>query len=204
MKLQNKTLLLVPFLVLAIPLIAGAVPVGTFSSNLNPAGQTFYGDGAVYGDGYLQIPTANNKGEKCLQCHQGIPADFNASVIIPDKRSYLRTGHGNMVKKVTSPPQAWKGAYGELYPTTSAGHPINWTTGKVDLGGYCDVGGFEGQFLKSTCETTEACTLDASSHPAVYCKTVTVRRRRGMEKGQMDVCYPIGGHHLSDRRLDVD
>ncbi len=168
MKLQTKWLLVVAVLVLAIPMIAGAVPVGTFTSDLNPAGQTFYGDGAVYGDGYLQAPPANNEGEKCLQCHQGIPADFNASVIIPDKRSYLRTGHGNMVKKVTSPPQIWKGAYGDPYPTTSAGHPINWTTGKVDLGGYCDVGGFEGQFLKSTCEITKACTLDASNHPAVY------------------------------------
>ena len=73
-----------------------------------------------------------------------------------------------MVKKVTSPPQAWKGANGELYPTTSAGHPIDWITGKVDLGGYCDVGGFEGQFEKNKCEAATACTLDASSHPAVY------------------------------------
>ena len=30
------------------------------------------------------------------------------------------------------------------------------------------MGGFEGQFLKSTCEATTACTLDASNHPAVY------------------------------------
>jgi hypothetical protein len=167
MKVQTKLLLMVGFLVLAMPLTGWAAPVGTFSSDLSSS-QTFYGDGAVYGDGYLQLPPANNKGDKCLQCHQGIPADFNPSVIIPDKRFYLRTGHGNMVKKVTSPPQKWRGALGELYPTTSAGHPINWTTGKVDLGGYCDVGGFEGQFLKSTCEATTACTLDASNNPAAY------------------------------------
>jgi hypothetical protein len=155
---------MVAFLVLAIPLaipvIAGAAPVGTFSSDLSPS-QTFYGDGAIYGDGYLQAPPANNSGEKCLECHRSGGTG-------PDKSSYLRTGHGNMVKKVTSPPQAWKGANGELYPTTSAGHPIDWTTGKVNLGGYCDVGGFEGQFLKDVCEATKACTLDASNHPAVY------------------------------------
>ena len=114
MKLQAKMLLMVAFLILAAPMIAGAAPVGTFTSDLNPAGQTFYGDGAVYGDGYLQAPPPNQDGDKCLQCHQGIPADFDPSLIIPDKRSYLRTGHGNMLKKVTSPPQAWKGALGDL------------------------------------------------------------------------------------------
>jgi len=163
MKLQgNRMLSMVAFFVLAMPLIAGAAPVGTFTSDLNRTapGQTFYGDGAVYGSGFLQVPPANPNGDKCLECHQG--------GIAPDKGSYLRTGHGTMVTKVTSPPQAWRGPLGDLYPTTSAGHPIDWTTGKVDLGGFCDVGGFEGQFEKEVCEATTACTLDASSHPQVY------------------------------------
>lgn len=172
MKLQSKMPLplMVAFLVLVIPMMAGAAPIGTFTSELNPTapGQTFYGDGAVYGSGYLQAPPVNLSGDKCLQCHQGVPADFNPNVIIPDKRSYLRTGHGNMLKKVTSPPQVWNGADGLPHSTTSEGHVIDWTTGTVDLGGFCDVGGFSGQFLKSTCEATTACTLDASNHPASY------------------------------------
>jgi hypothetical protein len=144
---------MVAFLVLAIPMIAGAVPVGTFTSELNPAGQTFYGDGAAYGDGFLQAPPANPAGDKCLECHQGQGS-------APDKTSYLRTGHGNMVLKVTSTPQAWRGPLGEPYKLTNPfGHPIDWTTGKVDLGGQCDIGGFEGQFSQEDCEDTTACTL---------------------------------------------
>lgn len=181
MKDQAKMLSVVAFLVLAIPMIAGAAPVGTFSSDLSSS-QTFYGDGAVYGDGYLQAPPVNLSGDKCLQCHQGVPADFDPNVTIPDKRSYLRTGHGNMVKKVTSPPQVWKGAYGDPYPTTSVGHPINWATGKVDLGGFCDVGGFEGQFEKEACEETKACTLDASMHPAQYATEAACVAAKGIWK----------------------
>jgi hypothetical protein len=181
MKLQAKMQSVVAVLVLALPIIAGAAPIGAFSSNLSPS-QTFYGDGAVYGNGFLQAPPVNQSGDKCLQCHQGVPASFDPNTIIPDKRSYLRTGHGNMVKKVTSPPQAWRGALGDLYPTTSAGHPIDWTTGKVDLGGFCDVGGFEGQFLKSTCEATTACTLDASSHPQVYTTSASCNAANGQWK----------------------
>ena len=81
MKLQGKMVSMVAFLVLAIPIIAGAAPVGTFTSDLNRTapGQTFYGDGAVYGNGFLQPPPVNQSGDKCLQCHQGIPADFNPS-----------------------------------------------------------------------------------------------------------------------------
>jgi len=187
MKLQVKMVSMVAFLVLAIPMIAGAAPVGTFTSDLNRTapGQTFYGDGAVYGNGFLQAPPANNKGEKCLQCHQGIPADFNPSVIIPDKRSYLRTGHGNMLKKVTSPPQAWRGALGDLYPTDATGHVINWAAGTIDLGGFCDVGGFEGQFLQSTCEATTACTLAASNYPSpAYTQATCIAASGQWKKGK--------------------
>jgi hypothetical protein len=157
MKLQTKMLLTMACLILATPMIAGAAPVGTFTSELNPTGQTFYGDGAVYGNGYLQPPAANLQGEKCLECHQGILG-------IPDKSSYLRTGHGNMVKKVL-PNQVWKGAGGEPHPFTNPfGHVIDWSTGtgRVNLGGFCDVGGFEGQFDKADCESITACTLAAN------------------------------------------
>jgi len=194
MKLQTKMPLMVAFLILAMPLaipvIAGAAPVGTFTSELNPAGQTFYGDGAVYGDGYLQLPPPNQAGDKCLQCHQGIPADFDPSLIIPDKRSYLRTGHGNMLKKVTSPPQVWKGALGEPYPTTNFGHKIDWTTGKVDLGGFCDIGGFEGQFNQEECESYTACTLDANQATATYPAAANDVVQR--EKNKAD-CIAAGG-----------
>ena len=63
MKLQGKMVSMVAFLVLAIPIIAGAAPVGTFTSDLNRTapGQTFYGDGAVYGNGFLQAPPVNHE-----------------------------------------------------------------------------------------------------------------------------------------------
>ena len=79
MKLRTKMLLMVAFLVLAIPMIGGAAPVGTFTSDLSPTapGQTFYGDGAVYGNGYLQAPPANNKGDKCLRVPPGHSCDFD-------------------------------------------------------------------------------------------------------------------------------
>src|SRR5512139_719120 len=107
MNRRNSCLPLMAFFALALLLIMGpgyaqALPVGTFTSELNATGQTFWGDGAVYGNGYLQPPAINTAGEKCLECHQaGGPA--------PDKSSYLRTGHGNMVKKVSAG-QIWKGA----------------------------------------------------------------------------------------------
>ena len=189
MKLQTK-LLMVAVLVLAmpltIPMIAVAAPVGTFSSDLGvftgQATQTFYGDGAVYGNGFLQPPDVNQNGNQCLQCHQGVPADFDPTVIIPDKRSYLRTGHGNMLKKVTAPPQVWNGADNAPYPTDATGHVINWAAGTIDLGGFCDVGGFEGQFLQSTCEATTACTLDASMYPAAYTTSSTCTTAGGKWK----------------------
>jgi len=174
----------VAVLVLAIPIIAGAAPVGTFTSDLSRTapGQTFYGDGAVNGNGFLQAPPVNQSGDKCLQCHQGVPASFDPKTIIPDKRSYLRTGHGNMLKKVTSPPQAWRGAEGDLYPTDATGHVINWAAGTIDLGGFCDVGGFEGQFLKSTCEATTACTLDANKYPAAFTTSAACTAASGQWK----------------------
>ncbi len=169
MKAQSKVLLVMACLVLAIPMTAGAAPVGTFTSELNPTapGQTFYGDGSVFGSGYLQAPPPNNKGDRCLQCHQGIPADFNPNVIIPDKSSYLRTGHGNMLKKV-SPNQVWRGVTKEPHPFTNPfGHVIDWSTGsgRVNLGGFCDVGGFEGQFDEADCVSVSGCTLAASDFP---------------------------------------
>ena len=166
MKLQGKMVSMVAFLVLAIPIIAGAAPVGTFSSNLN-----YPWPDILWRRRRLRrwLSAGASDQHKWRQMSSVPPGCFLApNVTAADKRSYLRTGHGNMVKKVTSPPQKWRGAEGGLYPTTSVGHPINWTTGKVDLGGFCDVGGFEGQFLKSTCEATTACTLDANDHPAVY------------------------------------
>jgi hypothetical protein len=130
------------FLLLMGPGYAGAAPIGTFSSDLSAA-QTFWGDGAVYGNGYLQPPPVNTSGQTCLECHQ-------AGTGISDKTSYLRTGHGNMLVKNT-PPQAWKGANGLPYPTDASGHVINWATGKVDLGGWCTKTSGEGQFTEEGC-----------------------------------------------------
>ncbi len=152
MNRRNRFLPLIAFLAFALLLLmgpgsAGAAPVGTFTSELNPTppGQTFFGDGAVYGNGYLQPPLANTAtGERCLECHQ-------PGTGISDKSSYLRTGHGNMVVKTTPPPQAWKGANGLPYPTDASGHVIDWPSGKVDLGGTCSKTSGEGQFTEEGC-----------------------------------------------------
>ena len=193
MKFQTKMLFGVVVLILGIPFMAGAAPIGTFSSDLSSS-QTFYGDGAVYGDGYLQAPAANFQGTTCLECHQGL---FG----IPDKKSYLRTGHGNMVKKVTSPPQSWKGVGEQPH---SAANPfaqvIDQTIGKVDLGGFCDVGGFEGQFDKAECEDNTACTLAASDFPSPAYKKDTCEAAGGeWRKGVwtpasrlVDILYFVG------------
>jgi hypothetical protein len=133
------------FLLFMAPGYVGAAAVGTYPSELNAGGQTFYGDGAVYGGGYLQAPALNLSGDKCLECHQ------SGGGLALDMRSYLRTGHGNMVVKTTPPPQAWNGANALPYPTDASGHAIDWTTGKVDLGGWCSVTTGEGQFTEEGC-----------------------------------------------------
>jgi hypothetical protein len=142
----------------------GWAQVGTYTSELvpNAPGQTFWGDGAIYVNGYLGVPAHNPTGNKCLECHQA------AAPVASDMSSYLRTGHGNMLKKVTAPPQIWYGANQQPYLHDASGHPIDWATGTVDLEGWCDVGGFEGQFEKDVCEATTRCTLDASKYPATY------------------------------------
>jgi hypothetical protein len=144
------------FLLLMGPGFAWAAAVGTWPSELNPTGQTFYGDGATYVNGYLDPPSYNPiTGEKCLECHR------SGALVALDKSSYLRTGHGNMLKKV-SPGQVWRGVTTQPHAATNPyGHVIDWTTGsgRVNLGGSCDVGGFEGQFDQEECETTPACTL---------------------------------------------
>ena len=183
------------FLILMAPGDAGAAPVGTYSSELNAGGQTFWGDGAVYGSGYLQAPPANPAGEKCLECHQSGGG-------APDKTSYLRTGHGNMVKKVSAS-QVWRGATAQPHSATNPfGHLIDWSTGsgRVNLGGYCDVGGFEGQFSQEDCEAATACTLakDDFISPA-YTKTTCEAAGGTWKKGVWtpaerwaDIIYFVG------------
>jgi len=40
--------------------------VGTWPSELNPTGQTFYGDGATYVNGYLDPPSYNRLQERSV------------------------------------------------------------------------------------------------------------------------------------------
>ena len=130
----TKVLCISALVVLMIPLSAGAAPLGTWSSDLNPAGQTFWGDGAVYGGGYLTAPAGTFFGTgTCLECHQGIPDPFAPGVTVPDKRSYLKTGHGNMLEKVTAG-QPFNGPLGVPYPKDSVGQILNWSNATIDLG----------------------------------------------------------------------
>lgn len=147
----TKVLCISALLVLAIPLAAGAAPVGTFSSDLNPAGQTFWGDGAVYGGGYLIAPAQNFFGSGvCLECHGGLNEPFPPFSPIPNKSSYLKTGHGNMLEKVTAG-QPFKGPLGVPYPKDSVGHVLNFTNATIDLGGTCAGFTGEGQFDAAGC-----------------------------------------------------
>ena len=200
MERRNGSLSVIVFFTMAFlltmgPGYAGAqTPVGQFTSELVPGGdgQKFYGDGAAYdaATGYLGL-SASASGAKgnCLACHN-------------EKSTYLKTGHGNMLKKVSAN-QIWRGATTEPHSLTNPfGHVIDWSTGsgRVNLGGYCDVGGFEGQFSQEDCEAATACTSakDDFISPA-YTATSCVAAGGTWKKGVwtpadrwVDIIYFVG------------
>ena len=151
MSQKTKLFLIAAFLVMSVPVAALAAPLGTWSSELNPAGQTFWGDGAIYGSGYLVAPPQNWSGSGvCLECHGGLNEPFPPFAPIPNKSSYLKTGHGNMLEKVTAG-QPFNGPLGVPYPADSVGHVLNWTNATIDLGGTCAGFTGEGQFDAAGC-----------------------------------------------------
>ncbi len=108
MKLRTKMLLMVVFFVMAMPLIF-----------MTGNAKAYVGDGATPatnpdpGATGKRYSAANAPSNTCLNCH--------ASGSI-DKSSYLKTGHRNMMRKVTTGGYTnWGGADGQAYTTGVAG-----------------------------------------------------------------------------------
>ncbi len=112
--MRNKIAAVSVLLILALlPIysVSLATTLPYTSTSGDSIGQKFYGDGALidnisgaYVAPAFKAPTfVNGKSttNACLQCHQGQTfAMFNRqSVSAPDMRSYLRTGHRNMLRR---------------------------------------------------------------------------------------------------------
>lgn len=131
---DDKRLFPILFLILVAPLLllvgnTGAVP-----------GQTYYGDGAAFIIPGTPAPeftpwtwdsfTYTND-FRCLSCH----GDFSGFFGAPDMRSYLYTGHKNMLRKVQSPAVAHGGPDGKPYAADQSGNLFDWLTNTISVGG---------------------------------------------------------------------
>jgi len=104
----------------------------------------YKGDGALPSGtgGWAQPPVAAEV--TCLECHGSGANHYQCGGFCPDptnvrdKSSYLKTGHKNMLRKV-SPGSPWAGADGNAYGITDdlygSGSIYNWTSGTVNVGG---------------------------------------------------------------------
>ena len=81
----------------------------------------------------------------CLICHVGFTID---GYFAPDERSYLMTGHKNMLRKVNTPPSPLTGPDGLAYSIDQSGNTFDWTTNTINILGYCTKSAFSTQ---STC-----------------------------------------------------
>jgi hypothetical protein len=96
-------------------------------------GQSYMGDGATNN---VTVPpggwvTSFANDGACLVCH--VPGDgFGA----PDRTSYLMTGHKNALRMVT-PGIALAGTDGQAYRADYSDNTIDWTSGLIDISGFC-------------------------------------------------------------------
>ena len=85
----------------------------------------------VYNTDYSASPTGDREG--CLHCHDGMGIGHSAV-----KTPYMKTGHKNMLRKVsygstTYIPQV--GPDDMPFATDSSGNPINWSNATINVGG---------------------------------------------------------------------
>jgi len=133
MKRSKIWLFIAGMIVLIIPLVSAGAPIGTFGD------QAFWGDGAVNdGTGGWTWPAFTFSGSgACLECHNGGINPFSG-MAVPDKTSYLKTGHKNMLRKVI-PGMPWKGADGAVYEKDASGNTFDWTNGTITVNGVTKV-----------------------------------------------------------------
>jgi hypothetical protein len=138
---------------------AGGVDLSTFTTqgdcianggswtNWTPAGTTATAPGGTATIMTFDLSRqAANGDDGCLHCHS-TKTEYNG----PAERfkdSYLKTGHKNMLRKVTAG-QSWAGPDGVVY-TTDGTNSIDFGTGNITLTGYCDLAG---QFSATACAT---------------------------------------------------
>lgn len=141
---RTKFLFLIAILVLFNPFVFAGKARGT---------PNYKGDGAVYNSGGWSQPVqgyctpsvtpntfincedrggtwTTSDNTHCLGCH-------GSTFYLPDKSTYLATGHKNMLRPV-NPGQPWKAADGTEYDTTDPygfGSIFDWTKGTISVGG---------------------------------------------------------------------
>jgi len=97
--------------------------------------QVYAGDGAVIN---RTVPPGGwvygQGGLSCLVCHNS-----SAGAIFrgPDKTSYLKTGHKNVLRRTQEVPVALTGPDGNPYTTDEAGNVIDWTNNTINIAGIC-------------------------------------------------------------------
>jgi hypothetical protein len=101
------------------------------SSRTVSAQQVYHGDGAT-NNGSGGWSTTSAASDQCLNCHTK-----TSSSNAPDASSYLKTGHKNVLRKVTAG-KPWAGADGTTYGTTDnryqSGSTYDWNAGTVKVG----------------------------------------------------------------------
>lgn len=96
--------------------------------------QVYSGDGAVINPlvppgGWLY----GQGGFSCLVCHNPTANFFRG----PDKTSYLKTGHKNILRRTQNTPVALTGPDGNAYAADESGDVLNWTNNTINITGFC-------------------------------------------------------------------
>jgi predicted CXXCH cytochrome family protein len=97
--------------------------------------QVYAGDGAVIN---RTVPPGGwlygQGGLSCLVCHNpSAGAIFRG----PDKTSYLKTGHKNILRRAQDAPVALTGPDGNAYTADGSGNVFNWTNNTINILGSC-------------------------------------------------------------------
>ena len=93
-----------------------------------------YPDSASYTPPLLRPVAANpGVGDQCLRCHNSMK-QYNGNRV-RDVEGFLKTGHANMVRKVTpGSGLPWSGPDGTPYATNDAGKVFDWANGTINIG----------------------------------------------------------------------
>jgi predicted CXXCH cytochrome family protein len=194
--MRQTTAGIIVFLVLVLLPMGAATFATTLpytSTSGDSSGQKFYGDGAIINNttGAYVAPSFNppafvngkSTTNACLQCHQAQPFTLpnGQTVSAPDMRSYLRTGHKNMLRKAGgfawSTPGAmtdgtttyiWDNSYAseEAANKNSYGNLFLWSTQTGTIGDQISVGSLSS--LSTGCGFTNSVWSCSDVNKALY------------------------------------